>query len=416
MKDIIQHTVLSNGLTMYLRRTDLTPNLVYLVLSVKVGSFDDGAKKGIAHLLEHCNMGFEKYRKPLPILHYRARAYTDYYSTNYIFTCGKGEVGTVFSLMQELILGKFKKPEEFEEIKRDVLAEYQKKQGDEDYRSLVRFFGGTAYALMLPVGEPEVVRCLSFREVEEFFSRWYVPGRMAVMAVGDLPEGVEEKIGKLRFPDAGEKEPYCSVSRGLFEDKGGFNDDFFIKNIKIIHCFYPLPQWETKQKEKFLKQNFLYDFCSDVIAKALDGSRKYGLDKKGCQRSFFAPKRELMFFSVAGMGSLPDEKQWGAQELREEILSIVSGWLDKNFEGILEEYREAFRQPEDYISVKLMFQQCIEHYVYERPFTDYGNENRILSGSLEEIEKSVVAGLFRKIIKDCAIVGGGAGDKLNLYH
>ena len=46
MKDIIQHTVLSNGLTMYLRRTDLTPNLVYLVLSVKVGSFDDGAKKG----------------------------------------------------------------------------------------------------------------------------------------------------------------------------------------------------------------------------------------------------------------------------------------------------------------------------------------------------------------------------------
>ena len=105
-----------------------------------------------------------------------------------------------------------------------------------------------------------------------------------------------------------------------------------------------------------------------------------------------------------------------AQELREEILSIVSGWLDKNFEGILEEYREAFRQPEDYISVKLMFQQCIEHYVYERPFTDYGNENGILSGSLEEIEKSVVAGLFRKIIKDCAIVGGGAGDKLNLYH
>ena len=123
-----------------------------------------------------------------------------------------------------------------------------------------------------------------------------------------------------------------------------------------------------------------------------------------------------MFFSIAGMGSLPDEKRWRAQELREEILSIVSGWLDKNFEGILEEYREAFRQPEDYISVKLMFQQCIEHYVYERPFTDYGNENRILSGSLEEIEKSVVAGLFRKIIKDCAIVGGGAGDKLNLYH
>ena len=66
MKDIIQHTVLSNGLTMYLRRTDLTPNLVYLVLSVKVGSFDDGAKKALPISLNIVIWGLKNIVNPCP--------------------------------------------------------------------------------------------------------------------------------------------------------------------------------------------------------------------------------------------------------------------------------------------------------------------------------------------------------------
>ncbi|MDE7325452.1 MAG: insulinase family protein [Lachnospiraceae bacterium] len=411
MRDIVRQTKLSNDLTVYLRKTNLKPGLVYLILSVKVGSFDDGAQKGIAHLLEHCNMGFEKYRKPTPILHYRARAYTDYYSTNYIFTVQKAEFDMVFSLLQELLLGKFLKPVEFSEIKQDVLVEYQRKQEDVDYQSMVRFFSGTAYAIKLPVGEPEIVRSLSFWEVETFFFQQYIPERMAVMAVGDLPEGVEEKIRKLNFLDMGERKTHpnritdCSTYMELLEKRGGSGDEFFSGNMRIIHCFYLLPQWETKQKEKFLKQNFLYDFCSDVIAKALDGKEKYSLDKKSCQRSFFAPARELMFFSVTGMGNLLGGGCRNIRELRREILSIVLGWLDKNFENIREEYRAAFRQPQNYISVKLMFQQCVDHYIYKRPFADYGYENRLLFGALDGIEKYTVAGLLERILEDCAIVG-----------
>lgn len=93
MEDICQTGQLQNGLYYCIRKTDLQAGFVYLVLSVKVGSFHDGSQKGIAHLLEHCNMGFEKYnRTPFPFC-YHGRAYTNHYSTNYVFAFQKKELG-----------------------------------------------------------------------------------------------------------------------------------------------------------------------------------------------------------------------------------------------------------------------------------------------------------------------------------
>ena len=79
MEDILQVGQLENKLHYCIRKTDLQENLVYLVLSVKVGSFHDGMQKGIAHLLEHCNMSLEKYnRNPFPFC-YHGRAYTMFF-------------------------------------------------------------------------------------------------------------------------------------------------------------------------------------------------------------------------------------------------------------------------------------------------------------------------------------------------
>ena len=86
---------------------DLQENLVYLVLSVKVGSFHDGMQKGIAHLLEHCNMSLEKYnRNPFPFC-YHGRAYTNHYSTNYVFSFQKEGIENVFDRLQYNKLWKF---------------------------------------------------------------------------------------------------------------------------------------------------------------------------------------------------------------------------------------------------------------------------------------------------------------------
>ena len=105
MEDILQMGQLENGVHYYIRKTDLQTDLVYLVLSVKVGSFQDGFQKGIAHLLEHCNMSLEKYQRNPFSFCYRGRAYTNHYSTNYIFAFQKEGIGDVFDRLQRLLLG-----------------------------------------------------------------------------------------------------------------------------------------------------------------------------------------------------------------------------------------------------------------------------------------------------------------------
>ena len=47
MEDICQTGQLQNGLYYCIRKTDLQAGFVYLVLSVKAGSFHDGSQKGI---------------------------------------------------------------------------------------------------------------------------------------------------------------------------------------------------------------------------------------------------------------------------------------------------------------------------------------------------------------------------------
>ena len=117
MEDILQVGQLENKLHYCIRKTDLQDNLVYLVLSVKVGSFHDGMQKGIAHLLEHCNMSLEKYnRNPFPFC-YHGRAYTNHYSTNYVFSFQKEGIENVFDRLQRLLFGEFLNPEQFPEIK-----------------------------------------------------------------------------------------------------------------------------------------------------------------------------------------------------------------------------------------------------------------------------------------------------------
>ena len=169
MEDILQMGQLENGVHYYIRKTDLQTDLVYLVLSVKVGSFQDGFQKGIAHLLEHCNMSLEKYQRNPFSFCYRGRAYTNHYSTNYIFAFQKEGIGDVFDRLQRLLLGEFLNPDQLSEIKQDIRKEWQKKEENMDYQGLKLFFEDTDYLLFLPIGKMDLVSGLSFEEVEQFF-------------------------------------------------------------------------------------------------------------------------------------------------------------------------------------------------------------------------------------------------------
>lgn len=399
MKDTLRTGQLENGMCYYIRETDLEPGLVYLALSVKAGSFYDGCKKGIAHLLEHCSMSFEKYnRTPFPFC-YRGRAYTDYYSTNYIFAFQKDGIMEVFDRVQKLISGEFLKSEQLPEIKQDVIEEWHKKQANTDYQSLKKLLIGTNYNEYLPIGDISIVSELSFEEVEQFFKDWYTPEQTAVFLVGDVSFEWLEEIKKLKFQ-------YRSKIRStpahvtLSCRKLPEIEEIIPEQGKLLHYFYLVKRKPNTGCEQYIKESFHYDFCHDVIAKAFENQENYCLDKKGCQCNFFAPLQELFYFSAEKENCKKGEK---IGQIREEILSFILSYFEQNFESMQKEYCAALEHYNDYINVLEMLNQCMDHYIYNKGLADCNLEIKILADYIYKIDKNEIKSLLHSILSEGAI-------------
>ena len=394
MEDILQTGQLENGIHYYIRKTDLEPGLVYLALSVKAGSFYDGLKKGIAHLLEHCSMSLEKYnRTPFPFC-YHGRAYTDYYSTNYIFAFQKDGIMDVFERVQKLISGKFLKSEQLPEIKQDVIEEWHKKQTNTDYQSLKKLLMGTDYNEYLPVGDIDIVSKLSFEEVYQFFKNWYTPEQTAVFLVGDVSFDWVEEIKKLEFQYKSKIKP-ASMHVALSCRKQPKTKKIIPEQGKLLHYFY-LINWKSDIVcEQYIKESFHYDFCHDVIAKAFENQENYCLDKKGCQCNFFAPLQEIFYFSAKKENYKENEN---IGQIREEILSFVLSYFDQNFESMQEEYTAALGHYNDYINVLEMLNQCMDHYIYNKQLFDCNSEIKILSDYIYKIDRNKIKSLLYSIL------------------
>ena len=401
MEDILQMGQLENGVHYYIRKTDLQTDLVYLVLSVKVGSFQDGFQKGIAHLLEHCNMSLEKYQRNPFSFCYRGRAYTNHYSTNYIFAFQKEGIGDVFDRLQRLLLGEFLNPDQLSEIKQDIRKEWQKKEENMDYQGLKLFFEDTDYLLFLPIGKMDLVSGLSFEEVEQFFFHWYTPERMAVLLVGDVSFEWIEKIKKLKFQCGTKRKlDFLLTPVSLSGKKLPEVEKFVPKNGTFLHYFF-IVEWKAQMEQKqYIKENFHYDFCHDVIVKAFDSQKVYGLGKKGCQCNFFAPLQELFYFSAK---KETYEKGESIGQIRAEIASFVLNYFEENFEKMKKEYRIALQNYKDYIDVQEMMNQCTDHYIYGNKLIDCNQEKEVLSRYINEIEKTKVKNILEEILWEGAI-------------
>ena len=402
MEDIWQTGQLQNGLYYCIRKTDLQAGFVYLVLSVKAGSFHDGSQKGIAHLLEHCNMGFEKYnRTPFPFC-YHGRAYTNHYSTNYVFAFQKKGIGDVFGRLQNLLSGEFLNREQLPEMKQDVMIEWQEKEKNSDYQGLKLFFQGSDYHSHLPIGEMDIVSDLSFEAVKQFFHHWYVPERMAILLVGDVFFTWSEEIKKLKFQN-GKKQKLAFTPLApvyLSCEKLPEVEKLVPKHGTFLHYFFIVTWKEKMEHNQYIREYFHYDFCHDVIAKAFDSMEAYCLDKKGCQCNFFAPLQELFYFSAK-------KKTYGEGEsigqLREEIASFVLHYFEENFENMKQDYIYALQNYKDYMGVREIMDQCTEHFVYGKELVGCNDEKEVLSKYIYEIEKEKVKDLLRKILWEGAI-------------
>ena len=215
---------LSNGLKYYIRRNTRPEKRVSLQLAVKAGSVDEeNDQQGLAHFLEHMAFNGTKRYKPGELiaalestgarLGPHVNAYTSFDETVYMFELPTDKQGLVEKGLQALADfagGMTLDPVEIDKERGVVVEEWRGGLGAgsrlRDQQIPVLYYE-SKYAERLPIGKPEILKSFRPERLRAFYTKWYRPDRMALVAVGDVAVAeieamVRKEFGALTKPAA----------------------------------------------------------------------------------------------------------------------------------------------------------------------------------------------------------------------
>jgi zinc protease len=207
---------LPNGLRYYIRVNHRPAKRAELRLVVNAGSvLEDDDQRGLAHFAEHMAFNGTTHFKKQELIDYiesigmrfgaDLNAGTSFDETVYelqVPTDSSHIVRKGFEILEDWAHGVTFDSTEIRKERGVVLEEWRLGRGAGQRMfdlQLPVLFRGSRYAERLPIGTPECIRTCAPAAVRRFYTDWYRPDLMAVVAVGDFDAKVIEDLIKQRF-------------------------------------------------------------------------------------------------------------------------------------------------------------------------------------------------------------------------
>src|SRR5687768_10355241 len=207
---------LPNGLRYYIRRNQAPRNRAELRLVVKAGSvLEDENQRGLAHMVEHMAFNGSKNFPGNRIVAFmqaigmrfgaHVNAHTGFDETVFqlqIPTDNPAVIDRSFLVMEDWAQNVTFDSDEIDKERGVVLEEWRLGLGadsrmrDEQLPVLLK---GSRYAERMPIGTPEILRSFRPEALKKFYTDWYRPDLMAVIAVGDFEPAAIEAMIKTHF-------------------------------------------------------------------------------------------------------------------------------------------------------------------------------------------------------------------------
>ncbi len=206
----------SNGLRYYIRANKKPEKRAELRLAIKAGSIlEDDDQQGMAHLVEHMAFNGTKHFPKQELVKFieqigmrfgaHLNAYTSFDETVYqlqVPTDKPELMDRAMLILEDWARGVTFDETEIEKERGVVLEEWRSGRGagarmqDKLFPIMLR---GSRYADRLPIGKPEIIQRGKADRLRKFYSDWYRPDLMAVVAVGDFDKAAVEKLIKAHF-------------------------------------------------------------------------------------------------------------------------------------------------------------------------------------------------------------------------
>src|SRR5262245_50720018 len=200
---LITTATLPNGLRYYVRENKLPQARAELRLVVKAGSvLEDDDQRGLAHFVEHMAFNGTLHFPKQDITGFmqslgmrfgaHVNAHTGFDETVYQLQIPTGNPAAVDRAL--LILDEWARNVSFDPVEIDkergvILEEWRQGLGADERVQDTLFpilLKGSRYAERLPIGKPEIIRNVNHDRLKQFYTDWYRPDMMAVIAVGDF--------------------------------------------------------------------------------------------------------------------------------------------------------------------------------------------------------------------------------------
>jgi zinc protease len=193
----------SNGLTYYILENRKPENRAQLWLVVNAGSvLEDEDQLGLAHFTEHMAFNGTKNFAKQEIINYlesigmkfgpEINAYTGFDETVYMLQLPTDSAELIekgFQILADWAQHVSFEPEEVDKERGVVIEEWRLGRGA-NMRLLDKQLPGilkdSRYANRLPIGKVEVIENFDHQSLKRFYTDWYRPDLMAVIAVGDF--------------------------------------------------------------------------------------------------------------------------------------------------------------------------------------------------------------------------------------
>lgn len=160
-----------------------------IIMSINIGSNQDGDQLGIAHLLEHMLLSFDRFRSDDNVANYTITGKTNFDTTVYTIVSddNKDDVEQGFCVMSKIKNGTFLNENRFSVIKEDVMNEIlyteNKKLENELFELL---FENEESKMNPPVGNYDCVAKINFKDLCNFFEDTYRNADYKLALLSDL--------------------------------------------------------------------------------------------------------------------------------------------------------------------------------------------------------------------------------------
>lgn len=211
---------LANGLTYYIRHNAIPKGQADFHLAQKVGSvLEEENQRGLAHFLEHMafngtkhfpgNTMISELEKKGIKFGRNINAYTGYDETVYRLTnipvYREGILDTALLVLHDWSGFILNNDKDIDEERGVIKEEWRTRSSGylrvQENGVLPVLFAGTPYATRLPIGTMEIVENFKYKELKDYYKKWYRPDLQGIVIVGDIDVDKTEAKLKALFAD-----------------------------------------------------------------------------------------------------------------------------------------------------------------------------------------------------------------------